>query len=245
MQRLFEIEAYRMMALLALPLARAQLPRVVAIERELARITHELGGTREDDEELLHELTRLAAGIERELAASQFRYGACRAYAELVDRRIAELRERRLPGIQTIEEFMARRLSPAVATCMTASQRLHELSERLDRARGLLSTRIDLVRERQNQALLESMDLRARMQLRLQQTVEVLGVAAVAYYVAGLVGYVARALDSRDAGVDPDVVVAVSIPFIVVAAALVLRRARRLREPRPRPAPELARPSQT
>jgi len=216
--------------LLALPIARAQLPRMVAIERELARITHELAGTRENDEELLHELTRLAAEIERELAASQFRYGACRAYAELVDRRIAELRERRLPGIQTIEEFMARRLSPAVATCMTASQRLHELSERLDRARGLLSARIDVVRERQNQALLESMDRRAQMQLRLQQTVELLSVAAIVYYLAGLVAYLARALDTEGAGLKPDVVVAVSIPIIALGAILVLRRARRLHE---------------
>ena len=226
MQRLFEIEAYRMMALLALPIARAQLPRIVAVERSLAALTAEMARGDRDDEELLHELTRLAAEIESELAASQFRYGACRAYAELVDRRIAELRERRLSGIQTIEEFMARRLTPAVATCITASQRLHDLSERVDRARGLLSARVDVARERQNQALLESMDRRAKLQSRLQETVEIISVAAVVYYVTGLVGYVARGLDSQEAGIDPDLVVALSIPFVVVAVILVLRRAR-------------------
>ena len=69
-------------------------------------------------------------------------------------RRIAELRESRLPGVQTIEEFMTRRFTPAVATCNTASQRLVELSERVARASHLLSTRVDIARERQNQALL-------------------------------------------------------------------------------------------
>ena len=38
LQRLFEIEAYRMMALLALPLARELWPRLIAIERTLSLI---------------------------------------------------------------------------------------------------------------------------------------------------------------------------------------------------------------
>ena len=50
---------------------------------------------RGDDQELLNELTRLAAEIESELASSQSRYGATRAYHELVTTRIAELREDR------------------------------------------------------------------------------------------------------------------------------------------------------
>jgi uncharacterized membrane-anchored protein len=46
----------------------------------------------------------------------------------------------------------------------------------------------------QNQSLLASMDRRAKLQLRLQQTVEGLSIAAIVYYMAGLVGYVANAL---------------------------------------------------
>ncbi len=48
--------------------------------------------------------------------------------------------------------------------------------------------------EAQNQTLLASMDRRARLQLRLQQTVEGLSVAAICYYVVGLaLGCAARA----------------------------------------------------
>ncbi len=236
LQRLFEIEAYRMMALLALPIARRQSARIVEIERSLGTLTGDIardqaggqpGTQARDDESLLHQLTRLAAEVESGLAASQFRFGACRAYFELVTRRIAELRETRLDGVQTIEEFMARRFTPAVATCATVSQRLHDLSERVAQASALLSTRVEIARERQNQSLLSSMDRRARMQLRLQQTVEGLSVAAIVYYVAGIAGYAAKALKAVGAHVDPDLVVGAAIPLLAVGVVLALRRARK------------------
>ena len=180
-------------------LARAQAVEIAAIERSLAKLTDDMTRGREDDEQLLHELTRLAAEIESELASSQSRFGATRAYHELVTTRIAELRERRLPGIQTVEEFMARRLTPAVATATRMSQRLDEpLRARSTATRGLLSARVDVVREQQNAAVLESMNRRARLQLRLQETVELLSIAAIVYYLAGLVNYIAKGLDASD-----------------------------------------------
>jgi uncharacterized membrane-anchored protein len=229
-QRLFEIEAYRMLALLALPIARRQSPRIVAIEKSLAELTdgiaRQSGQVIGRDEELLHELTRLAAEVESGLAASQFRFGACRAYNELVQMRIHELREQRIPGLQTIGEFMARRFAPAVGTCATVSQRLHDLSDRVAQASSLLATRVGIMREQQNQQLLASMDRRAQLQLRLQQTVEGLSVAAICYYVVGLIGYGAKALGKAGLPVDPDVAMGLAIPFAVAAVWWAVRRAR-------------------
>jgi uncharacterized membrane-anchored protein len=226
-QRLFEIEAYRVMALLALPVARAQAPRAAEVEQSLAALTEQIAQDRGGDEALLANLTQLAARIENAIDASQYRFSAGRAYYELVRSRIDELRERPLPGIQTIDEFMSRRLAPAMATCATVSQRLRDLSERVAQASGLLSTRVEIVREKQNQALLASMDRRARMQLRLQETVEGLSVAAITYYGAGLVGYVARGVHAAGFPVDHEIAVAVAIPVIAVLVALALRRVRR------------------
>ena len=228
LQRLFEIEAYRMMSLLALPIARRQQPRIVTIEKSLAALTDDIAREqRGHDEALLHELTRLAAEVESGLAASQFRFGACRAYYELVTRRIAELRETRLAGVQTIEEFMTRRFTPAVATCNTVSQRLRDLSERVAQASNLLSTRVGITREHQNQALLSSMDRRARLQLRLQQTVEGLSVAAIVYYVAGLAGYGAKALKAAGLPIQPDLVVGIVVPVAALVVMLAVRRIHR------------------
>jgi uncharacterized membrane-anchored protein len=227
LQRLFEIEAYRMLALLALPIARVEGARVAGVERALAALTEKIARDDGADEALLSDLTRLAADVERALVATQYRFGASRAYHDLVRARIAELRERRLPGMQTIDEFMSRRLSPAMATCESVAHRLHEMSERVAQASGLLSTRVEIARERQNQALLGSMDRRAKLQLRLQQTVEGLSIAAITYYVVGLVGYAAKALKASGVHVDPDIAIGVAIPVVAALVALALRRVRR------------------
>ncbi|HNT38148.1 MAG TPA: DUF3422 domain-containing protein [Rubrivivax sp.] len=227
LQRLFEIEVYRMLALLALPVARQLAPQAARIEAELGDITAGIARDAGRDEALLRELTRLAAEIEQCLSSSQFRFGACRAYSELVRTRIGDLREERLPGLQTIRGFMARRFSPAVATCASVSQRLRELSERVVRASSLLATRVSIMRERQNQALLASMNRRARMQLRLQQTVEGLSVAAIAYYATGLVRYLFEGAKAAGAPLDTDLAVGLLVPLLVLAVYLAVHRARK------------------
>ena len=226
-QRLFEIEAYRMMALLAFPLVRKLSAQIAASEQALAALTTELARPGADDEALLQQLTRLAAEVQGAVTQTQFRFNACRAYHELVKSRITELREQRISGIQPIEEFMSRRFSPAVATCANTAQRLRDLTERVGQASALLSTRVDIVRERQNQRLLESMNVRAERQFRLQQAVEGLSAAAIVYYGAGLVGYVAKAIKSGGWHIDPDISVGVAIPIIAAVCLVAIRRAHR------------------
>jgi len=227
LQRLFEIEAYRVLALLALPIARRQAPRIAAIEASLATLTDSMAREGANDEALLKELMRLAAEVESGIAASQFRFGACEAYHGLVLRRIAELRESRLPGLQTIDEFMSRRLAPAAATCANVAQRLKGLADRIGQASALLATRVGIEREHQNQSLLASMDRRAKLQLRLQQTVEGLSIAAIVYYVAGLIGYLAKAARGAGLRIEPDLAVGVSIPVVAGILLFALRRNRR------------------
>jgi uncharacterized membrane-anchored protein len=227
LQRLFELETYRMMALLALPVARELSPRLSRMERELAEVTATIARQDADEPTLLDRVTQLAAEAESVVAASQYRFGAARAYHALVKSRVSELRERRLPGTQMIDEFMARRLAPAMATCDSVAARLVDFSERVARASRLLSTRVDIVREKQNQALLASMNRRARLQLRLQQTVEGLSVAAITYYAVGLVGYAIKAAKAGGAPVNADLLTGVAIPFVALAAWLGMRGVRR------------------
>jgi uncharacterized membrane-anchored protein len=227
-QRLLEIETYRTMALLGLPVARRIGTLLSNAERELAAITSLMAQDSTNDEPaLLVRLTRLAATVESEVAANSFRFGASRAYYDLTKRRITELREERLSGVQTIEEFMDRRLAPAMATCASVEKRLLDLSERVARASDLLRTRVDIEREQQNQALLASMNRRAQMQLRLQQTVEGLSIAAITYYVVGLVGYAAKALKESGVHLSVELVTGASIPFVALTIWLAVRRVRR------------------
>lgn len=228
LQRLLEIETYRMFALLAFPLAREVGVKLAADERDLADITGQMVTQGPADEPgLLDRLTRLAATVERELAASSYRFGAARAYYRLVQQRIAELREQRITGIQTMDEFMQRRLAPAMSTCESVARRQAELSERVARASDLLRTRVDIAREMQNQELLASMNRRARLQLRLQETVEGLSVAAITYYLVGLVGYAAEALKAAGQAVEPNIVKGVALPVVALLAVVGIRYVRR------------------
>ncbi len=93
-------------------------------------------------------------------------------------------------------------------TCRAAAARQESLSQRVARATQLLSTRVDLTREQQNQAVLDSMNRRAAAQLRLQQTVEGLSIAAMTYYVVGLVGYAAKGAKAAGVAVDPELAMA-------------------------------------
>ncbi len=227
-QRMLEIETYRVVALLALPVAQAMQPFQSQCEADLARITHALSASQPSDEAaLLERLTRLEAEIESRGTETDYRFSAAVAYYDLVRRRIAELREGRIEGHQTFGEFIERRLAPAVATCRTVAARQRSLSERVSRSTQLLSTRVDLTRERQNQALLESMNRRQALQLRLQSTVEGLSIAAITYYIVGLVGYAAKALKAAGAPLDPDITMGASIPLVALAVALGVRRIRK------------------
>jgi uncharacterized membrane-anchored protein len=227
-QRLLEIETYRMMALLALPVAQKLTPYLSAAERELSTITQLLADSTETDEpHLLDRLTRLEAGIESRESENAYRFGAAAAYHELVQRRIEELREQRIQGLQTFREFTERRLAPAMNTCRAAAARQESLSQRVARATQLLSTRVDVTREKQNQAVLESMNRRAAAQLRLQQTVEGLSVAAITYYIVGLVGYAAKGAKSAGVAINPDLAMALSIPVVLLLGVWGLRRVRK------------------
>ena len=85
---------------------------------------------------------------------------------------------------------------------------------------------MDVAREEQNQQLLAAMDRRGKLQLRLQQTVEGLSVAAIAYYVIGLLGYLLKPVGSAWPQMKVEWITAAMIP---VVAYLVWRGLKRVR----------------
>ncbi|MFP5383872.1 MAG: DUF3422 family protein [Gammaproteobacteria bacterium] len=227
-QQLLEVETYRLMALLSLPLVRDVQPELSAMDVDLAAL---VAGMSEDGDErsLLDRLSGHASQLEQLRARLSYRLAATRAYYALVMKRLEQLRIGEMRGLQTITYFLDRRLTPAVRTCEAASTRLDELSMRIDRAAELIRTRVDLSIEEQNQSLLASMERRSGMQLRLQQAVEGLSVAAITYYVVQLVHAVAEGLPHLGVAADAEIVTAVSVPFVLVTVvALVVRLRRRV-----------------
>jgi uncharacterized membrane-anchored protein len=229
-QRVIEIETYRTLALLGLPEAQRMAPSIAASERRLVEVTEQMraGGDLAGNHRLLDELTALAAEVEAGAAASVFRFGASRAYEEIVEQRLQTIGERKVGGLPTWSLFLARRMKPALRTCVTTEARQSSLSLKLARAANLLRTRVDVELEQQNQELLKSMNARTRLQLRLQTTVEGLSVAAITYYAVGLFGYLVKA--AHDAGklaIEPSIVTAAFVPVAALAIWWTVRRIRR------------------
>jgi uncharacterized membrane-anchored protein len=228
-QRLIETETYRTLALLGLPEAQRLAPSIGRVERRLAEVTEEMRRSKEliDNHRLLDELTALAAELEAGAAASLFRFGASRAYNEILQLRLQTIGERKVEGFPTWSSFLARRMAPAIRTCATTEERQANLSRKLARTANLLRTRVDVELEQGNQELLKSMNARTRLQLRLQATVEGLSVAAISYYVVGLFGYLVKGAHDEGVPVNISLATAIFVPIAVLGIWLVVRRIRR------------------
>jgi uncharacterized membrane-anchored protein len=223
-QRLLEMEIYRLMALRGLPVAKELSPMLAQAEAQLAAITAQLEHKSVSEQDLLDRLVALAGGVERATAEHTYRFAATRAYDALVVQRIGELRERPIPGTQTLGEFMRRRLSPAMATVAASERRLGSLSERITRTSALLRTRVDIATEAQNQELLAKLTRGQELQLQLQTTVEGLSIAAISYYVISLLLYVGKGAKAAGLPIHPEMAAAALVPLVLWATWRTTRK---------------------
>lgn len=225
-QRICEIETYKAMSMLGMPRAREISHRMGEIDASLSGLVNDLTGDLRKPDETLKELLLAAAELEKLQTESSFRFGATGAYEALVNQRIEVLREERFEGRQTFGEFMMRRFDPTMRTVKATERRLENMTARAIRAGDLLRTRVDVDRSAQNQLLLESMDARSDLQLRLQKTVEGLSIVAISYYAVSLVGYLLAPL-AEPVGVEKAVLTALAVVPTVAVVWFALRAIRR------------------
>lgn len=225
-QRLCEIETYRAMSMLGLMRSRDLSARLNALDPKLSALVSELDNAEPAPEVALHNLLTISAELESLAVQFSFRFGATAAYEAIVNQRIEVLREARIEGRQTFAEFMMRRYDPAMRTVKSAENRLAAMAERAERAAELLRTRVDVERSAQNQKLLESMDQRADLQLRLQRTVEGLSTVAISYYAVNLAAYLLEPA-THALHISHAVLLAGLVPVVVLAVWLMVRRIRK------------------
>jgi uncharacterized membrane-anchored protein len=225
LQRVTEIETYKTVSMLGLARVRTLGGQLNEIDGRLTDMVGNMSTNAAPAEVTLTSLLEISADLENLMAQSSFRFGATRAYEALVTQRIDVLREERFDGRQTFAEFMMRRFDPAMRTVKATERRMQQMADRATRAAELLRTRVDVERQTQNQSLLESMDQRAALQLRLQKTVEGLSVVAISYYAVNLalylVGPVAYTLD-----MSKTMLTALVTPLVVLAVWFLVRRIR-------------------
>jgi uncharacterized membrane-anchored protein len=226
-QMLIEVETYRTFAMLGLPLAHELSPRLRLIEDRMVLLTQEMRDDKgRESERLLAELSSLSAELEAGAATTLYRFAASKAYEGIVEERLSALAETPMKGFETWAAFLQKRMAPAMRTCRSVEERQANLSRKLTRATTLLRTWVDVDLEKQNSSLLTSMDQRASLQLRLQQTVEGLSVAAVSYYVVGLFSYLAKAIEKQNDALSSTMLTAFFVPVALSIVFLLVRRIR-------------------
>jgi uncharacterized membrane-anchored protein len=229
LQRILEIESYRMLAILALPRAREAMASLGRLEPELNAVMVALEQDKSEarQEHALRAITGIAASVEQIVSSHAYRFAAGRAYASIVERRLEEVGEKKIGGYQSYTNFLLRSLQPAMRTCDATERRANELAKRVARAANLLNTMVDMVQKKQNQQLLQSMAERAHTQLRLQQAVEGFSIFAISYYAVGLLGYALKALKAAGAPVNDTLVTGIAAPLVFALVWLLVRSVRR------------------
>ena len=229
LQRLLDLETYRMLAMKALPEARAVMASLEQLEPELDRVMRELSVNYDESaqEDALHQITGIAARVEQIASAHASRFAGARAYLGIVEHRVAEVKEEPLDNHQRYTHFLLKSLLPAMRTCDAAERRTHELAERVTRAANLLSTMVDMEQTRQSHSILNSVAERARLQLRLQQAVEGFSIFAITYYAVGLLNYALKSANAAGLRVDSELLTGLAAPLVFALVYASVRSVRR------------------
>ena len=229
LQRITEIETYRIMALLGYPLARDIAPQIGTIDSRLRDVLARLPDldSLAAERDVLKDISDLAVELETLKSRARFRFDATRAYSALLTDRLDNLREEPFSGVSTMTKFLERRFKPAMRTCESVAASLDNLSERLARSTSLLRTRVEMSIQEQNQQLLESMDRRGKLQLRLQQTVEGLSVAAITYYSVGLLATLFASMQGAGVPIEPKLAAGLAVVPVAATVWWLIRRVRR------------------
>ena len=213
--------------MLGLPQVRQETLNLSNLEKQITDITKSVSKTAKknlnkksiihtDYQKDLNELSYVVAKIEEIDSSTNYRLSATAAYYKLVEQRIHDLREERLESFQTNYEFLSRRLQPAIRTSEAFSRRLESLATRAQRADNLVRTQIEMGVQIQNKNLLESMELRARAQLRLQETVESLSIVAITYYIVGLLSTLVDPINFSKIFISKTTFLALCVPIILI-----------------------------
>ena len=238
LQRIVELETYQVLSLLGLTQVRDESFNLSELEQQITEITKSVSQTAKknldkksitypDYQKDLNELSYVVAKIEEISSSTNYRLSATSAYYKLVEQRVKDLREIRLNSFQTNDEFLSRRLQPAIRTCEAFSRRLESLANRAQRADNLVRTQIEMGVQIQNKNLLESMEVRARAQLRLQETVESLSIIAMTYYIIGLISTLIDPLNFKKFFVSKEIFLALCVPIILIIIWFIAKMVRK------------------
>jgi uncharacterized membrane-anchored protein len=130
---------------------------------------------------------RIAGKLHFELSASV-------PYDKIVHTTLASLNEKALDSYRPVSDYVLSGVTGVAEGYQQLLKRIDTLRAGFEGIISIIRARVDLILEAQNLALLQSVDKTTKSQVLLQHTVEGLSVIVIAYYVAGLGGYIFKGL---------------------------------------------------
>lgn len=193
------IETYYHLLLMQKPLFSAAIDRVYKFEhvhlkqREIitAHIAH---ANSETLQRWLNSLTQDLLKTNRIAGKLHFELSASVPYDKIVHSTLASLAETPLDSYRPVSDFVLSGITGVAEGYQQLLKRIDTLRSGFEGIISIIRTRIDLILESQNLTLLQSVDKTTKNQVILQHTVEGLSVIVIAYYVAGLGGYIFKGL---------------------------------------------------
>mmetsp|Transcript_20418 Transcript_20418/g.27947 ORF Transcript_20418/g.27947 Transcript_20418/m.27947 type:complete len:354 (-) Transcript_20418:35-1096(-) len=223
-QRLVELDKYRKMALVALPLANQLAPEVENLMGELQSVMDVVKdmdtGDVKRDQKLLHRLCTLTAVALKHQAMSEFRFNAAEAYSKIVDERLDSLGTEKIEGVPSIRTFVQSTTHPAMRSCHSVADRLKSLVQSSQLTAELMQTSLDVQQQAHSAKQLVEIKSTAQTQVLLQESVEGLSVVAITYYSCGVLGYMLKgfaAVGVLPLGATPEMLMGGAVPFVGLA----------------------------
>jgi len=193
------IETYYHLLLMQKPLFSAAIDQVYKFEqvhlKQREIITSHIGHA--DSQTLqrwLNTLTQDLLKTNRMAGKLHFELSASLPYDKIVHATLASLAERSLESYRPASDYVLSGITGVADGYQQLLKRIDTLRGGFEGIISIIRARVDLILEGQNLKLLQSVDKTTKSQVILQHTVEGLSIIVIAYYLAGLAGYVFKGL---------------------------------------------------
>ncbi len=212
-QRVLDIESYRSMVMIGLFKSKNINNTIDELTYNLLQVNNEFENNKKINlEEYYSKLNYISNKAYKLNNENKFRFQATNSYFPIINERLKELKLSTINSIQPYDTYLNSRLSPAKRTSETTEKRLNETLEQIDRTANLIQTNVELEVKNGNNLLLESMNKKTDIQIKLQKAVEGLSTVVLTYYTVGLFNYGISGISSIiDLGCDPKLISSISI----------------------------------
>jgi uncharacterized membrane-anchored protein len=220
------IETYYHLLLMQKPLFSAAIDQVYKFEqvhlkqREIIT-SHIAHADSQALQRWLNTLTQDLLKTNRIAGKLHFELSASLPYDKIVHATLGSLAEQPMESCRPISDYVLGGITGVAEGYQQLLKRIDTLRNGFEGIISIIRTRVDLIVEAQNLALLQSVDKTTKSQVLLQNTVEGLSVIVIAYYLAGLAGYVFKGLQEIGWLKNANIASAVFVPIAIGLAFAV------------------------